>query len=211
MRVKLVVNDPTLHRPTEKQISATELSVLRSSAAARSSLRVSRYACGDSPNVRRNSRLKCAREPGRTRHVLHPEWLGVARVGEILCTQQVAGGLGERHDSIMHGRILIAVLGPACPVRRDTLTGMRIRGLLGGAAKDPPVAIDDPRFEGWETVSTFEEQSTAVAWRDQLRALGVGAACVADHPLDRFGRGDIYLVVAPADWSRANEFLENLD
>jgi hypothetical protein len=39
----------------------------------------------------------------------------------------------------------------------------------------------------------------------------VGAACVADHPLDRFGRGDIYLVVAPADWSRANEFLENLD
>jgi hypothetical protein len=88
---------------------------------------------------------------------------------------------------------------------------MRIRGLLGGAAKDPPVAIDDPRFEGWETVSTFEDQSTAVAWRDQLRAHGVGAACVADHPLDRFGRGDIYLVVAPADWSRSNEFLENLD
>jgi hypothetical protein len=31
---------------------------------------------------------------------------------------------------------------------------------LGGATKDPPVAIDDPRFEGWETVSTFEDLST---------------------------------------------------
>jgi hypothetical protein len=88
---------------------------------------------------------------------------------------------------------------------------MRLIRLLGGAAKDPPVAIDDPRFEGWETVSTFEDQSTAVAWRDQLRTLGVDAACVADHPLDRRGDGDIYLVVAPGQWSRANEILENLD
>jgi len=80
-----------------------------------------------------------------------------------------------------------------------------------GAAKDPPVAIDDPRLEGWETVSTFEDQGTAVAWRDQLRALGVNAACTADYPLDRFGRGDIYLVVAPGQWSRANDILENLD
>jgi hypothetical protein len=29
--------------------------------------------------------------------------------------------------------------------------------------------------------------------------------------LDRFGRGDIYLVVPPEDWSRANEIVENLD
>ncbi len=42
MRVKLEVNEPTLFNPTERQIHATELSVLRSSAAARSSLRVSR-------------------------------------------------------------------------------------------------------------------------------------------------------------------------
>ena len=34
---------------------------------------------------------------------------------------------------------------------------------------------------------------------------------VADQPLDRFGRGDIYLVVPPGDWSRANEIVENLD
>jgi hypothetical protein len=88
---------------------------------------------------------------------------------------------------------------------------MRRFRLLGATAKDPPVAIDDPRFEGWETVSTFEDQSTALAWRDELRGLGVDAACVADHPLDRRGRGDIYLVVAPSQWSRANEILENLD
>jgi hypothetical protein len=79
------------------------------------------------------------------------------------------------------------------------------------AARDPAVSIGDPRFEGWETVSTFEEQRTAVAWRDQLRALGVDASCVADHPLDALGGGEIYLVGPPAQWSRANEIVENLD
>ena len=78
-------------------------------------------------------------------------------------------------------------------------------------ARETPVAIDDPRYETWETVSTFEDQETALAWRDQLRSLGVEAACVADHPLDRFGRGDIYLAVPPNQWSAANEILENLD
>jgi hypothetical protein len=79
------------------------------------------------------------------------------------------------------------------------------------AAKEPPVSIGDPRLEGWETVSVLEDQKTAVAWRDQLRAMGVDASCVADHPLDRFGRGDVYLVVPPEQWSRANEIVENLD
>jgi hypothetical protein len=88
---------------------------------------------------------------------------------------------------------------------------MRRFRLFHTTAKDPPVAIGDPRFEGWETVSTFEDQSTAVAWRDQLRALGVDAACVADHPLDRHQHGDIYLVVEAGQWSRANELLENLE
>jgi hypothetical protein len=77
--------------------------------------------------------------------------------------------------------------------------------------KDPAVFIDDPRLEGWETVSTFEEQATAVAWRDRLRELGVDASCVAEQPLDRLGRGDIYLVVPPEQWSRANEIVENLE
>jgi hypothetical protein len=79
------------------------------------------------------------------------------------------------------------------------------------AAKDPQVSVGDPRFDGWETVSTFEDQATAVAWRNQLRELGVDAACVADHPPDRFGRGDIYLVVPADQWSRASEIVENLD
>jgi hypothetical protein len=78
------------------------------------------------------------------------------------------------------------------------------------ATRDPPVAIGDPRFDGWETVSTFQDRDTAVAWRDQLRSLGVDAACVADHDLDRHGHGDIYVVVPPAQWSRANEILDNL-
>jgi hypothetical protein len=88
---------------------------------------------------------------------------------------------------------------------------MRLPSWLGSGAKEPPVAMGDPRFDGWETVSTFEDQGTAVAWRDQLRGLGVDAACVADHPLDARGRGDIYLVVPPEQWSRANEVIENLD
>jgi hypothetical protein len=41
--------------------------------------------------------------------------------------------------------------------------------------------------------------------------MGIDAHCVADHPLDRFGRGDIYLVVPPDQWSQANEIVENLN
>ena len=71
--------------------------------------------------------------------------------------------------------------------------------------------IGDPRLEDWETVSVLEDQKTAVAWRDQLRAMGVAASCAADHPLDRFGRGDVHLVVTADQWSRANEIVENCD
>jgi hypothetical protein len=85
------------------------------------------------------------------------------------------------------------------------------RFLKGRVAKEPLVSVGDPRLEGWETVTTFEERETAVAWRDQLRALGLDASCVADRPLDRFGRGDVYLVVPPEQWSRATEIVENLD
>ena len=42
VRVKLVVNKPTLCSPTERQTSATDRSVARSSDAARSSVRVNR-------------------------------------------------------------------------------------------------------------------------------------------------------------------------
>ncbi len=79
------------------------------------------------------------------------------------------------------------------------------------ARREPDVAIGDPRLDGWETVSTFGDRATAVAWRDRLRDLGLDASCTADHPPDRFGRGDVYLVVPPEQWSRANEVVENLD
>jgi hypothetical protein len=89
---------------------------------------------------------------------------------------------------------------------------VRISRLFGNrGAKEDTVSIGDPRLEGWETVSTFEDVKTAVAWRDQLRGLGVDAACTADHPPDRFGRGDIFLVVPPDQWSRATEIVDNLD
>ena len=85
------------------------------------------------------------------------------------------------------------------------------RFLRGRSTKEPAVAIGDPRLEGWESVSVLEDEKTALAWRDQLRALGVDASCVADHPLDRGGRGDIYLVVPPEQWSQANEIVEGLE
>ena len=89
---------------------------------------------------------------------------------------------------------------------------MRIpRFLNGRVAKEQPVLVSDPRVEGWESVSTFEDQKTAVAWRDHLRSAGVEACCVADHPLDRFGRGDIFLMVPPEHWSRASEIVDNLE
>jgi hypothetical protein len=78
-------------------------------------------------------------------------------------------------------------------------------------AREPAIAVGDLRLDGWETVSTFQERTTALAWRDQLRGMGLEARCAADHPLDRFGHGDIYLVVPPEQWSRANEIVENLD
>ncbi|OAI39989.1 hypothetical protein AYO39_02220 [Actinobacteria bacterium SCGC AG-212-D09] len=87
----------------------------------------------------------------------------------------------------------------------------RPRFLKNRIAKEEPVLIGDPRMEGWESVSTFEDQQTAVAWRDQLRSMDVDASCAADHPLDRFGRGDIYLMVPPEQWSRASEIIDNLE
>src|SRR5260370_11432511 len=44
-----------------------------------------------------------------------------------------------------------------------------------GTAREPEVLIADPRVDDWETVGVFEDQTTAIAWRDQLRQMGVGA------------------------------------
>jgi hypothetical protein len=65
--VNAVVKEPTLDMPTAQQMEATDRSVLRSIAAARSSRRLIRYRRGVSPNVRRNSRVKWALDRAATR------------------------------------------------------------------------------------------------------------------------------------------------
>jgi hypothetical protein len=86
-----------------------------------------------------------------------------------------------------------------------------MRFMKGRRPKEEAILINDPRIDGWETVCTCEDRDTAVAWRDQLRTMNVDACCAADHPLDRLGRGDIYLVVPPDQWSRATEIVDNIE
>ena len=71
--------------------------------------------------------------------------------------------------------------------------------------------VADPRFDGWEVVREFEDVESARAWRQHLDEAGIEAAITADHALDRFGHGDIYLQVPPGSWSEAEELLSNLD
>lgn len=60
------------------------------------------------------------------------------------------------------------------------------------------VHVNDPRFDGWETLQTFEDVATAAAFALQLNDVGIDAELLADNPPDRHGRGDIFLSV-PAD------------
>lgn len=73
-----------------------------------------------------------------------------------------------------------------------------------------PVHIDDPQFDDWEVVRTFGELSTARAWHQALEDAGIAAALTADWPLDRFGRGEIFLQVPQEDWSEAEFLLSNM-
>jgi hypothetical protein len=68
--------------------------------------------------------------------------------------------------------------------------------------------VGDPRFDDWEVVRDFEDLKAGRAWLQQLAEQGVEAVLTADHPLDRWGRGDIALRVPPGRWSEANELLE---
>jgi hypothetical protein len=71
--------------------------------------------------------------------------------------------------------------------------------------------VGDPRFDDWEVVREFEDAESAHAWRRHLEEAGIEAVVTADHELDRFGRGDVYLQVLPDRWSDAEAFLSNLD
>jgi len=71
--------------------------------------------------------------------------------------------------------------------------------------------VGDPRFDGWEVVGDFDSVDAARAYRQHLEEAGLEAVITADHPLDRFGHGDIALRVPPGRWSEADEFLSGLD
>lgn len=71
--------------------------------------------------------------------------------------------------------------------------------------------VGDPHYDEWELVRDFEDLETARAWRQHLVEAGIEAVITSDWPLDRFGRGDIALRVAPGRWSDAEEFLSGLD
>src|SRR3954471_14062300 len=78
-------------------------------------------------------------------------------------------------------------------------------------AREPQVHIGDPRFDAWEVVRDFEDLDTALAFRQQIADTGIDAVLTSDWPLDRFGRGDIALRVAPGLWSDAEELLSDIE
>ena len=97
--MKLVVKEPTLCSPTEKQMSATEWSVAQQRGgppeAPRQQVGVRRLA-------ERPAELAAevrARKPGCPREVVHVERLEIARVGQVLGPEEVARGWreGRRH------------------------------------------------------------------------------------------------------------------
>jgi hypothetical protein len=102
--------------------------------------------------------------------------------------------------------------------REQTLKGsdpLRVRvrrvSLFSRRAPSPQVHIGDPRFDDWEVVADYEELETGLAFRDGLRELGLTAELTADHPLDRFSRGDIALRVPADQYGDATVALDGLD
>ena len=90
--------------------------------------------------------------------------------------------------------------------------GCGLRRRRGSAApRRRTLYVNDPRFDGWEVTRQFEDVESARAWRQHLEEAGIEAVVSSDHPLDRFGRGDVYVQVPAERWSDAEEFLSNLD
>jgi hypothetical protein len=87
----------------------------------------------------------------------------------------------------------------------------RSRGERRPGPGKTPVHVSDPRFEDWEAVREFADVGTARAWHQAVTEAGIEAALTADWPVDRFGRGEIWLCVRPEDWSEAELLLSNLD
>jgi hypothetical protein len=75
----------------------------------------------------------------------------------------------------------------------------------------PEVHVGAPQYDDWALVEDYEDLGTALAFRDRLRDLGLRAELTADHPLDRFDRGDIALRVPPEQYGDATVALDGLD
>jgi hypothetical protein len=91
---------------------------------------------------------------------------------------------------------------------RDNLR--RIGGAMGGephADGEAELHVGDPRFDDWSVLRDFEDFEAARAWRQPLTEGGIESVLTADHPLDRFGRGDIALRVRRESWADAQELL----
>jgi hypothetical protein len=84
-------------------------------------------------------------------------------------------------------------------------------GRRKGKSRGDELYVGDPRFDSWEVVREFDDAESAHAWRRHLEEAGIEAVVTADHPLDRFGRGDVYLQVPPDRFGDAEAFLSNLD
>src|SRR5665213_2085621 len=82
---KLVVNDPTLLKPTVKQMSATLRSVERKSEAAGREVLMRRLTEGAAELAAEMRK----REPGRVREHRHVERIAVARVDQVLRAKQM--------------------------------------------------------------------------------------------------------------------------
>jgi hypothetical protein len=86
----------------------------------------------------------------------------------------------------------------------------RIGDVAGGELHPDGLAelqVGEAKYDDWEVVRDFEELETARAWRQQLTDQGHEAVLTADHPLDKWGRGDIALRVPPGKWSETEELL----
>ena len=96
--LKLEVNEPTLRSPTAKQMSETERSVDRSSAAARSQPPVGEVPvwrlAERAPELATEMRRRQSR---RASERLHVERIPVTGIDEVLGAKQVPGGVLRRH------------------------------------------------------------------------------------------------------------------
>ena len=69
--------------------------------------------------------------------------------------------------------------------------------------------VGDAAYDDWDIVADYGELETARAFRQALTDQGFEAVLTADWELDRFGRGDIALRVAPGRGIEAEELLDS--